>query len=87
MCGLHRQIVLLGVACGPGPTGQGDPYVELALQPLPAYFVPSDNVIMTCAAGTRSAASSWRKPSQCVMCLLSMPSLQGNETVAFRLAI
>jgi hypothetical protein len=49
------QIVLLGVACGPGPSGQGDQYVDLALQPLPAFAVPSDNVIMTCAVGTRYA--------------------------------
>ena len=52
----RRQIVLLGVACGPGPSGQGDQYVDLALQPLPAFAVPSDNVIMTCAVGTRYAA-------------------------------
>lgn len=50
------QIVLLGVACGPGPSGQGDAHQELSLQPLPAFAVPSDNVIMTCAAGTRRVA-------------------------------
>ena len=52
----RRQIVLLGVACGPGSSGQGDQYVDLALQPLPAFAVPSDNVIMTCAVGTRYVA-------------------------------
>lgn len=62
--------MLLGVACGPGPTGQGDPYVEMALQPLPAYAVPSDNVIMTCAAGTRSALGTLRSIYATAYCIL-----------------
>ena len=53
-CANHRarQVVLLGVTTGPGPAG-GEPHAELTLQPLPAYSLPSDNVIMTCAVGTR----------------------------------
>lgn len=45
-------MVLLGVVTSAGPSGQGDQLQELALHPLPGYSVPSDNVIMACAAGT-----------------------------------
>lgn len=44
--------MLLGVATSAGPAGSGDPLQELTLQPLEDYSAPSDNVIMTCVAGT-----------------------------------
>jgi nuclear pore complex protein Nup155 len=44
------EIVLLGVCCSAGPGGGGDAVEELALQPLPLYSVPSDNVTVVCVA-------------------------------------
>ncbi|KAL4426022.1 hypothetical protein ABPG75_010038 [Micractinium tetrahymenae] len=46
------EIVLLGVCCSRGPGGTGDECEELALQPLPLYSVPADNVTMVCVAST-----------------------------------
>ncbi|XP_058108326.1 nuclear pore complex protein NUP155 [Magnolia sinica] len=45
------ELILVGVCC----TGRGegtDPYVELSLQPLPEYTIPSDGVTMTCITCT-----------------------------------
>ncbi|XXG81808.1 hypothetical protein AAC387_Pa09g2374 [Persea americana] len=45
------ELTLVGVCC----TGRGDgtdPYVELSLQPLPEYTIPSDGVTMTCITCT-----------------------------------
>ena len=43
-------MVLLGVCCS--PDAHGDPQGELALQPLPLYSFPSDNVVMSSVAST-----------------------------------
>ncbi len=57
-CAPAPQIAMLGVCMGPRkgasatPLGD-DPYAELMLQALPLYALPSDNVIMTCAAASR----------------------------------
>jgi hypothetical protein len=48
-CG-YPQIALLGVCCSRGAGGTGDSCEELALQPLPLYSVPADNVTMVTVA-------------------------------------
>jgi len=45
-------VVLLGVCLDTGPGGGGDAVEELALQPLPMYSVPADNVTMCAVAST-----------------------------------
>ena len=42
--------MLLGVCVGPAKPGGADAFETLSLQPMPLYAVPSDNVVMTCAA-------------------------------------
>jgi hypothetical protein len=46
--------VLLGVCVGPAKSGGPDPFAVLSLQAMPLYCVPSDNVVMTCAAASPS---------------------------------
>ncbi|KAI8471772.1 MAG: nucleoporin-domain-containing protein [Monoraphidium minutum] len=49
------EIVLLGVCVGPATGGGGgDAFETLSLQAMPLYCVPSDNVVMTCAAASPS---------------------------------
>lgn len=48
------QIVLLGVCVGPSKPGGADAFETLSLQAMPLYAVPSDNVVMTCAAASPS---------------------------------
>lgn len=44
--------MLLGVCTGPAKPGGDDPFEVLSLQAMPLYAVPSDNVVMTCAASS-----------------------------------
>lgn len=46
------QVVLLGVCLDTVPGGGGEAAQELALQPLPLYTVPADNVTMCAVAAT-----------------------------------
>ncbi|KAK4765177.1 hypothetical protein SAY86_026267 [Trapa natans] len=47
------ELILVGVCCSAGADG-ADPYLEVSLQPLPEYTVPSDGVTMTCITCTEN---------------------------------
>jgi len=73
-----QQVVLLGV-CLDGE--------ELALQPLPLYAVPADNVTMCAVAPRRPVASSWAAPTATCTRSCTRPATAGATAAAIRWAL